>query len=192
MPIDAQVSIHGITDIGEWTAVSATEGGANTIHFNDDNVYTETSWGLTSEEGGRITPSVTTVTQRSGQSAAVIDSFISEANAQLQMRLIDGQLQTLRRLMGLPDSALTGDLGAATPTDEVLLVKGSQLGTEEKSIYLKTMGPLGPRTYYLPRCKLASFPELSHTRTDYFEPNATFDLYENDQGDMFWVIDAAV
>lgn len=190
MPLSQQVSIHGITDIGEWTATSVTEGGGgNTVNHNDDNVYTETSWGLTSEEGARIVPSVNSVQQRSGQSAAVIDSFISEGTAQLQVRLLDGQLQTLKRLMGLPDSALTGDL--SSPSDETLIVKGSELGVVEKSIYVRTMGPLGPRTYYIPRCKVASLPEMAHARTEYFEPNATFDLYENDNGELYWAIDAA-
>lgn len=191
MAIESQVSLHGILDIGEWTATSVTAGGA-TKEYNDDNVYTEKSWGFTSEEGGRIVPSVSTIQQRSGQSAIIVDSFISEAGAQLQVALLSGTLTNLKRLMGLPDSALTGDLTDDPATDEVLIVRGGELGQTEKGIYMRTMGPGGPRTYYLPRCKVASFPELAHSRTEYFEPNATFDVYENDAGEVFWIEDPAV
>jgi hypothetical protein len=190
MAIESQVSIHGIMEFGEWSATSVIAGG-DTIEHNTDNIYTLVPYGFTSEEGARITPSVSTVQQRSGQSAIIVDSFISEAGAQLGVRLLSGTLTVLRRLLGLPTSALTGDLAAGTPTAETLIVRGGELGTEEKSLYMKTMGPLGPRTYYLPRCKVASFPELAHSRTEYFEPNATFDVYENDAGEVFWVVDAA-
>lgn len=191
MPLDKQVSIHGITDIGEWTA---TNNGEDTNQYHADNVYTETSWGLTSEEGARITESVSTVKQRSGQSAGVVDSFISEYDAQLQIMLLDGQLNTLRRLMGLPTAALTGDLGGTSPTPEVLVVRGSEIGSEERQIYVRCMGPLGPRTYYFPRAKLATPPEKVHGKTAHFEPSATFDLAENDADprELYWIIDAVV
>lgn len=190
MPISTQVSIHGILEIGEWTALDDTAGDP-TKEYNATNVYTRTSWGFTSEEGARIVPSVSTITQRSGQSAIIVDSFISEAGAQLQVALLSGTLLNLRRLMGLPSSAHTGDLSAGEPTDETLIVKGGELGSEERSLYIKTMGPLGPRTYYIPRAKVASFPEQAHSRTEYFEPNATFDVYENDAGEVYWVVDSA-
>lgn len=190
MALTTQVSIHGISEIGEWTATSATGGGGATKEYNADNVYTETSWGFTSEDGARITPQVSTVVQRSGQSAVIVDSFISEAGAQLQVALLSGVLTNLKRLMGLPDAALTGDLAAGTPTDEILIVRGGELGTVERGIYIRTPGPLGPRTYYIPRCKVASFPELAHSRTEHFEPNAVFDVYENDAGEVFWIVDA--
>lgn len=189
MPIESQVSIHGISEFGEWTANSTAAGGV-TSTYNSDNVYTESSWGYTSEEGARVVPSVTRVEQRSGQSASLIDSFIESVGAQLEVNLLSGHLTNLKRMLGLPDTALTGDL--TSPTDEILVVDGSALGTVEQQLYMKTMGPIGPRTYYFPRAKVASFPELQHTRTDYFEPNATFDLYEEDVGNLLmWIEDAA-
>ncbi len=187
MALETQLSIHGITEIGEFTA---TNGGEATKEYNVANIYTETSWGFTSEEGARLTSSTSSVQQRSGQSAVIVSSFISEANAQLAVALLSGTLTSLKRLMGLPDSALTGDLAAGTPTDEALVVKGGELGTVERGIYFRTPGALGPRTYYIPRCKVSSFPEMAHSRTEFFEPNATFDVYENEAGEMFWIIDA--
>lgn len=190
MPNTAYTPIHGIEDFGTWTATSVTAGGA-TSAYNDDNIYTLTSWGYTSEEGGRIVPSVNRIEQRSGQSAAVLDSFIESVGGQLQVRLLSGHLENLRKMMGLPTSALTGDLSAGPPTKEVLRVSGSQLGTEEQQLYLQTMGYLGPRIYYFPRAKVASFPEQTHSRTEYYEPNAAFDLYEETVGnDLYWIEDA--
>lgn len=191
MPITSQVSIHGIAEFGDWTATSTTAGGATGTH-NADNVYTENSWGYTSEEGGRIVPTVNRIEQRSGQSAALIDSFIESIGGQLQIRMLSGHLTNLKRMLGLPDASLTGDLADVTPTKETLLVDGSLLGSVEQKLYMKTMGPLGPRTYYFPRAKVASFPEMAHSRTEYFEPNAAFDLYEEDVNALlFWVEDAA-
>lgn len=184
MALDTQVSIHGILEFGAWTAVA---GSDPTNEYDEALVYTLTPWGYTSEEGARITPNVTTVTQRSGQSAAVVSSFISEASAQLGVRLLSASLLNLKRLMGLPDTALTGDLTA--DEDETLIVRGAELGSVEQQLYLRTMGPFGPRTYYMPRAKVASFPEITHARTEFFEPNATFDLLENEAGQMFWIHD---
>lgn len=190
MPITSYTPIHGISAFGTWAATSVTAGGT-TGTYNDDNVYTLTSWGYTSEEGARIVPTVNRIEQRSGQSAAVLDSFIESVGGQLQVRMLSGHLENLRRMMGLPSAALTGDLSAGTPTKEVLQVTGATLGTEEQQLYLQTMGPLGPRTYFFPRAKVNSFPEMAHSRTEYFEPNAAFDLYEEEENSLlFWVEDA--
>ncbi|MHB1170005.1 MAG: hypothetical protein ACYC28_12075 [Longimicrobiales bacterium] len=87
---------------------------------------------------------------------------------------------------------MTGDLGAdPTPTDETLIVKGSEIGTAERSIYVETMGPRGPRTYYFPRAKVSQPAEQAASRTDFFRPGATFDCYENNAGESYWIHDAA-
>lgn len=180
--------IHGIAAFGSWTA---TSDGEPTNTYNEDNVYTKTSWGYTSQEGGRIVPNVNRIEQRSGQSPAVLHSFIESIGGQLQVRMLSGHLTNLRRMMGLPASALTGDHTAEPATKEVLIVQGSQLGTEEQQLYMETMAFLGPRTYFFPRAKVGSFPEMAHARTEYFEPNAAFDLYEDEAtGRLFWVEDA--
>lgn len=178
MPYNKQFSAHGIVEVGEFTGA---KGGT----------YVEKPWGLTTQEGAQLSGSVSSVKQRSGQSASVIDSFISEFEAQLRVGLISATLDNIRRLYGLPTTALTGDLSATPdPTEEVLTVKGSELGTQEVGIYVRTMGPVGPRTYYVPRCKVSSLPELNMSRTGYTEPTATFDVYENEDGELYWIEDA--
>ena len=73
----------------------------------------------------------------------------------------------------------------------MLQIVGSDLGTEELQLYIKSMGPLAPRFHYFPRAKVSSFPELSFSRTAYFLPSATFDLYENAAGLLAWYHDPA-
>src|SRR3990172_6380282 len=125
MPLpNEHISIIGIVEIGNWSATSVAAGGA-TDAFHEDNVYTETPWKLTHPEGAKIVPSVSTVKQRSGQSAWAKDSFNTEADAQLQVRMIDGELETERKLSGLPEAALTGDLSATPATAETLGGNGS-------------------------------------------------------------------
>lgn len=188
MAITEYTPIHGVSAFGTFTA---TSGGDDTKTYNADNIYTKTSWGYTSEEGARIVPTVNRIEQRSGQSAAVLDSFIESVGGQLQIRMLSGHLTNLRRMMGLPSSSLTGDLSAGSPTKEVLLVSGAELGTEEQQLYLETMGPRGARTYFFPRAKVTSFPEQAHSRTEYFEPNGSFDLYEEETGGLlYWIEDA--
>lgn len=175
MAFNEQTSIRGITDIGSYTG---SKGGP----------YTKTSWGLTTPAGGVIRFSTQTVKQYSGQSIFVQDSFISSAEGQFEFGLINGTLETLRKMLGLPTSALVGDLSAGTPTLETLSISGTLVATEEQSLYLETSGPFGPRTYYLPRCKAATLPEMVHGRDGYFEPRVTFDLYDQN-GFLAWIED---
>lgn len=178
MALDAQRSIHGITAIGEYTGA---KGGP----------YTKTSWGLTQQAGATVRASTSTVTQQSGQSIFVQDSFLDGVNAQLEFGLISGTLETLRRMMGIPSSALAGDLAAGTPTMETLTVNGLQVGTEEKKLYITTAGPAGPRNYYFPRAKVASMPDLVMGRSGYLEPRTTFDLYpDTSTNDLYWIEDS--
>lgn len=177
MASDKQFSAYGITEIGSFTG---TKGGT----------YTETSWGVPAQDGATLTSSVNTVKQRAGNSGSVLHSFISEVDAQLRVALASAALDSLRRGYGLPTTALIGDLDGETPAKEVLTVKASELGTEEFGIYIRTRGRKGPRTYYVPRCKAASLPELNMNRSGYTEPNVTFDVYENDDGELFWIEDA--
>lgn len=177
MAYQKQFSAHGVVEVGEYA-----KGAGDT--------YNETPWGLTTQEGARLVPSVNTVKQRSGQGTGAIDSFVSEADMQLNIAFTSAALDVVRRSMGLPTTALTGDLEAAEPEKEVLTVRGPEIATEEFSIYVRTMGPLGPRTYRFPRCKVASLPELNMNRTAYTEPNATFDVYELEDGTLMTAEDA--
>jgi hypothetical protein len=177
MAYKKQFSAHGVVEVGAFTG-------------EQGSTITETPWGLTTQEGVRLAPTVNTVKQRSGQGTGAIASFVSEADVQVVISFTSAALDVLRLSMGLPTAALEGDLSGETPTEEVLTVRGDEIATEEEGIYVRTMGPLGPRTYYIPRCKVASLPELNMSRTAYTEPNATFDVYETEDGVLYWIEDA--
>jgi hypothetical protein len=170
-------SAYGISEVGEYTG---PKGGP----------YVETPYGKTTQEGGTVNLTTNVIRQFSGQSAAAIDSFTQTVEGSFAVSLLSSTLTNLKRMFGLPDTALTGDLTAGTPTQEVLSVKGSDMGTVEKSLYMRTMGPLGPRTVRMPRAKVSTPPNIVAGRNGYFEPNATFDLYEDPTtGDFFFIED---
>lgn len=176
MAYKKQFSAFGVVEVGEFTGEKGN--------------VTETPWGLTTQEGVRLAPTANTVKQRSAQRVGAINSFVSEADVQLVIAFTSAALDVLRLSMGLPTAALEGDLSGETPTEEILTVRGDEIATEEVGVYVRTMGPIGPRTYYIPRAKTASLPELNMSRTAYTEPNATFDVYETEDGVFYWVEDA--
>lgn len=184
-PVTDPFYLHGISEMGEWTATSTAVGGA-TDTYNDDNVYTYTPWGTTAEEGASVSANVTRQELRGGQSPSLLDSFITGVGAQVTLRSVTANLETLRRMLGLPVSDLTGDLPT---TKEVLLLTGTNLGSEELALYIKTDGPVAPRYHYFPRAKAASFPTLDFARTSHLLPNATYDLFENAEGLLGWIED---
>lgn len=190
MAFDTPISISGIEEFGEWSSTSVS-GNAN--EFNDDNVYTHIPWGDINPDGAQITASVSRVEQRTAMSPALKDSFLDQAGAQLVIGgMSDGHLTNLMRMLGLPTSALTGDLSAdPTPTKEVLRVKGRLIGTEKRRLYIKTKGPLAPRYYYFPVAQVADIGPQVYNRAGHFEPGATFDLLEDAQQDNYWVEDLA-
>lgn len=184
-PVTDPFYLHGISEIGEWTATSVTDGGA-TDTYNADNIYTRTPWGTTAEDGARITADVSREELRGGQSPALLDSFITGVGGQVELRSVTANLETLRRMLGLPSSDLVGTLPGAK---EVLTLTGANLGSEEVALYIKTDGPVAPRYHYFPRAKVSSFPEMAFSRTAYFTPSATYDLYENAAGLLGWIED---
>lgn len=193
MPLTADRYIHGIYEIGEWSATSVTAGGGDTQLFNDDNVYTLTPWATTDGTGAVIRPAVQKVDLYGGQSTALLDGFISQVTASLQVNFVSGVLDIIKKMWGLPDTAHTGDLGAGTPTKEVLRVNAAEIGTQERQMYVKAMGGGdGPRTWFFPRCKPSDLTELALSKTDYLKPGGAFDLFENADRDLFWAEDAVV
>ena len=177
MPTNSHVPIYGITGFGTYTGA---KGGA----------YTKTPLGHVTDEGATITNASTTVKQRSGTTGAPLHSHVSEYDPQLRVGLASGALDALRIAMGMPTSALTGDLSAGTPTKEVLSVRANNVATEELSLYLETVGAAGPRTWFFPRAKVATLPDFNLARGTYLGSTSTFDLYEGASGDLFWVEDA--
>jgi hypothetical protein len=191
MATKRHVSLYGISEVGDYTG---PKGGP----------YIENPWGMTTQEGARITLGTNTIKQYSGQSPAALDSFVQTVDGQLVVGLLSGTLDNLRKLKGLPTTTLVGHLDGspgdplADPvvppvpgTEEVLSVQAHLLATEEQSLYVRTTGPEGPRTYRIPRTKVANLPELNLGRTGYLEPTATFDIYVDPTiGDLYFVEDA--
>lgn len=194
-PAASPISIHGIVEFGEWTSTSST-GTADA--YNTDNVYVTVPWGDINPAGARITAATSKIEQRTAMSAALKDSFLDQATAQLVIGgMSDGHLTNLRRMMGLPESvgAVTlhsGNLEASpTPSKETLRVQGRYLGSQEYQLYIRSIGPLGDRYYYFPSAKVVDIGEQVYNRAGYLEPGATFDLYEDAQYDNYWIEDAA-
>ena len=187
MAFDTPISISGIVEFGEWASTSAG-GDPNT--YNADNVYTHTPWGDINPDGAQITGQVSRVEQRTAMSPALKDSFLDQAGAQLVIGgMSDGHLTNLMRMLGLPASALTGDLSAGTPTKETLIVKGRELGSVKRRLYIKANGPLAPRYYYFPVAQIADIGPQVYNRAGHFEPGATFDLLEDAAQINYWVED---
>lgn len=183
-----EVSIIGLYELGTWTA---TKAAVATNEYDATNIYTLSKWGRPAKSGAKITPSVTTIKHEAGDSPGIIGSHVTDYGAQVGIGLLSAHLENVRRSMGLPSSALSGDLSAGTPTAETLVVRGDEIATEEIQLYVKSMGPLGPRTTYFPRAKVANLAELMMARDSYTEPQCTFDLYENQAGELYWHVDAA-
>lgn len=188
MALTADRYIHGIYEIGEWSALN---GATPTSLYDAANVYTLTPWATTDETGAVIRPGVQKVDLYGGQSTALLDSFINQVTASLQVNFVSGTLDIIKKMWGLSDAAHTGDLGGGTPTEEVLIVNAADIGTQERQIYVKAAGGgAGPRTWYFPRCKPSDLSELAISKSDYLKPGGAFDLYENADRDLFWAVDA--
>ena len=186
MPNTTETGIFGLSAIGEWTSTSVT---GNDDEYNTDNVYTLTPWGHVTDAGVQESNNVTKLEIGAATTAAILHSFLIQAGQQLTFAMTSGTLTNVRRMLGLPSSALTGDLSAGTPTKETLLISGSQLGTEEYQLYYSTPGFLGPRTVFFPRARVADFGQRVINRQGVFSPGATFDILENSQGYLAWYED---
>jgi hypothetical protein len=191
MPITSDESIIGIRKIGTWTSTSVTGGAPGANRYNADNVYTKTPLGRPASDGAKITPSINKVKQRAGDSGGVVDSAISEYDLRLEFKLLGAVLNNLRIMLGLPSTALTGDLSAGTPTAEHLVVKGTELGTQSFRFYIECNGPAGPRTFYFPLCSIESLMEININKGAHMEPGAGWEILEDADGNAWWTIDAA-
>lgn len=185
----AETGIFGLTAIGEWTATSVTAGGTSTSEYNDDNVYTLVPWGHVTDAGVVESGSVTRLEIGAATTAAIVHTFITSASRQIAFGLTSGTLTNIRRMLGLPTAALTGDLSAGTPTKEILQVAGADLGSVEYQLYYQTAGFLGPRFVFMPRARIADFGQLVYGRTDVAKPSATFGLQEGLDGNLLWIED---
>lgn len=143
---------------------------------------TDTPWGKTQEEGVEVQVAVQSVELYSSQSTMMEDAGITRTGLSFVVRMIDSSLTTLRRLFGMPASALTGDLEAATPTAEVLSFNEGEIGSETKAIYSEGPGPESTRRFDMPECKLTSIGRLVQSKTNYMLPEATWAILNPSAG----------
>lgn len=150
---------------------------------------TDTSWGRTQEDGVTLQLTANTIDLMSGQSFMKEDVRLTSAQLQLVAALIFSELTTLRRIWGLPDSALAGDLENATPTPEVLSILQNNLGTVEKQLYVLGPGPKSTRRIDATRCRATSFGELKMAKNAFTLPQATYEVLAPDSGAALTITD---
>jgi hypothetical protein len=164
--------LHGITECGE------------------DN-GTQVPWGATEQNGVSIAIDGEDVDVISGQAYVLEDSFPSTRAVTVTMRLQYSGLLNLQDALGLPSTALTGDLGAATPTDEVLAIEGGELATEEKKLYAIHPGPVSTRLWEFERCKQRGGFTMELASNDYIKLETSWGVLANSGGAEVTVTDAA-
>lgn len=143
-------------------------------HVGSDDV--DVPWGKTGEDGFSITHSVTRESLFSGQDLAEVDSAITRVEVAVNVSLIQGDAETLARSLGLPDSAVTGD---------VLEVLADELGTEEFHLYAIQPGPSGPVRYDFFRARVSDFGALAVSKTAWLTPSPTFAVLTPTSGPLW-------
>lgn len=163
--------LHGITEFGE------VDGG-------------DQAWGATERNGVSLAIDGEDVDVISGQSLMLEDSFASLRGITATARLQYSGLLNMKDALGLPDSALVGDLAGAT--DEVLSLIDDQIATEEKVLYALTPGPVSTRRFDLARCKQRGGFQMELASNDYVRLESSWGLLRPGVGVAAMVItDAA-
>jgi hypothetical protein len=133
--------LSGITEFGEITGGTGYSGG------------TDVPWGATERNGVTIAIAGEDVDVQSGQNLVLEASFASARTIEITGRLQYSGLMNLRDALGMPAGALSGDIQNGTPTDEVLAIVGTNMGSESKHMYALTPGPVSTRKYQAINCK---------------------------------------
>ena len=138
---------------------------------------TDTSWGATERNGVSIAIEGEDVDVQSGQVLMLEDSFASQRSITVTARLQYSGLLNMRDALGLPSSALVGDLQATpTPTNEVLSVIDAEIATEEKGLYAITPGPVSTRDFRFIRCKQRGGFTMELASNDYVRMESSWGL----------------
>jgi hypothetical protein len=152
----------------------------------------DVSLGKTAPNGVTIAFSGNDAEVESGQSTFLEDTFRTQDRAEITLRLIYADLVQFKDLLGLPDSALTGDLAAAEPTEEVLSVAAAgALGSREETLYVLSPGPKSTRRYEFARVKARAGLNVEISRDNHIVLEQTFYLLAPAAGtDAITVTDA--
>lgn len=128
-------------------------------------------WGKAAEEAVELQFGVTTVDLYSSVGKLPEDTGITRVEGSLQINGIDGALQNIGRMLGMPDTAFSGDLSASV--DELLQFDQDDIGEQERSLYSLGVGALASvRRIAAPRCKLVDVGPLAQSKTGWMVPQA--------------------
>jgi hypothetical protein len=153
---------------------------------------TDVPWGATEQNGVTVAITGEDVDVQSGQALMLEDSFPSTRTIEVTARLQHGGLLNLKDALGMPDSALTGDLQATpTATDEVLAIVGTNIGTEELNLYADQPGPVSTRRYDFKRCKQRAGMTLELGSNNYTMLESVWQVLNPTSGNAVEITDAS-
>lgn len=143
---------------------------------------TDVPWGETEQAGATLTLDGTDFDLRAAQSKMLRDRIPITRDATVTLRLQNVDLANVRDVLGLPASALTGDLNGTAPSDEVLAIDPEEVSTEEFGLYVETPGPAGPRRVEVARCKPHGTITINFSATENQRLEATFQVLRPEGG----------
>jgi hypothetical protein len=148
----------------------------------------DTPLGKTAEDAVSLQLDVTTIDLFSSQSKMPEDTGITQVAMKVDIKSINGAAKNIGRLIGLADTAFTGDLSA--DTNEVLTVEENTIGETERAIYSEGPGPLlSTRRIYAQRCKLASIGPLVQAKTGWMLPSVVWNVLNPTSGAPLTITD---
>lgn len=163
--------IRGITEVG------AKRGGS------------DVSFGRTAPNGFTMTFSGNDLEVESGQSTFLETLFRTADRIDWTFRLLYADLLNLKDMLGLPASALTGDLWGGTPTAEVLAIIEGTLGSVEDTLYAITPGPKSTRRYEAQRAALRAGLTIEHSKDNHVILEATWTILRPASGNIITITD---
>ena len=172
MAVQRKTIIRGISEVGA-------------VRNNVD-----VSFGRTAPDGVSIEFSGNALEVESGQSTFLEDLIRISDRIQVRARLLYADAVNLKEVLGLPDSALTGDLNAGTPTPEVLTAVEGALGSREDKLYVIAPGPKSTRRYEFARTKLRPGVTIQHSRDNHVVLEAIWEVLRPSTGNAFTITDA--
>jgi hypothetical protein len=140
-------------------------------------------WGKTTEDGLGFTPgNVQREYLYTGQDLGPVDSQVTRVEGTtVKFKMAQGDPLAMARVLGLPDSAVTGAGDAAS-----LTVRQADLGMREFELYAVVQTSLGERVLRIPRAVVSATDELTFTKGQWATPGCTMTLLQADGVEGFW------
>lgn len=142
----------------------------------------DVSFGKTTPNGATVAFQPNNLEVESGQSTFLEDVFVTSNRVEVTLRLIFANLVNVKEVLGLKDEHLTGDLSAATPTAEKLVIPEDGIGAREDALYLITPGPVSTRRFDFARCKVKGNLTLELSRDGHVVVEGTWAVLRPNSG----------